>query len=107
MAKYSENYAIFSSVIGKFPNTRNYLEQSQFTQGKGIEVSAVKWTEVRCGVLQRSILGPLLFAIFIDDINDEVLCKVSKFADDIRIPSQVNAYNGIRSIYRTLDKLVG
>ena len=64
-------------------------------------------TEVRCGVLQRSILEPLLFAIFIDDINDEVLCKVSKFADDIRIPSQVNAYNGIRSIYRTLDKLVG
>ena len=51
-------------------------------------------------------MGPLLFTIFIDDIDEEVLCEISKFADDTKIASRVNTLNDIRSIQRTLDKLV-
>ena len=40
------------------------------------------WTEVRSGVLQGSVLGQLLFTIFIEDINEEILCEISKFAGD-------------------------
>ena len=46
------------------------------------------WTEVRSGVPQRSVLRPLLFTIFIDDINEEVVCEISKFGDDTKIVSQ-------------------
>ena len=31
------------------------------------------WIEVRSGVLQRSVLGPILFTIFINGIYEEVL----------------------------------
>ena len=31
---------------------------------------------------QESVLGTLLFTIFIDDIDEKVLCEISKFADD-------------------------
>ena len=64
------------------------------------------WTEVRSGVPQGSVLGPLLFTIFIDDIDEEVLCEISKFADDTKIASLVNTLNDIRLMQRTLNKLV-
>ena len=52
------------------------------------------WTEVRRGVPQGSVLGPL-FTIFIDDIDEEVLCEIFKFADDTKIASQVSTLNGL------------
>ena len=64
------------------------------------------WTEVRSDVTQGSVLGPLRFTIFIDDIDEEVLCKKSKFADDTKIAGLVNNLNDITSIQTFLDKLV-
>ena len=64
------------------------------------------WIEVRSGVLQGSVLGQLLFTIFGDNIGEEVLCEISKFADDTKIATLVNSLNDIRSMQRILDKLV-
>ena len=64
------------------------------------------WTEVRSGAPQGSVLGPLLFTFFIDDRDEETFFEISKFADDTKIACRVNTLNDIRSMQRTLDKLL-
>jgi hypothetical protein len=47
------------------------------------------WAEVKSGVPQGSVLGPLLFLIFINDIDDGIISKIWKFADDSKICNRV------------------
>ena len=49
----------------------------------------LKKVKVKSGVPQRSVLGPLLFLIFISDIDQKVASSfISSFADDTRIGRQ-------------------
>ena len=46
------------------------------------------WDWVKSGVLQGSVLGPLLF-ILISDLADNVTCGIKLFADDTKIYSTI------------------
>jgi len=54
-----------------------------------INGSASSWRDVISGVPQGSVLGPILFLIYVNDIDDGLTCKISKFADDTKIASKV------------------
>ncbi len=54
-----------------------------------INGSTSSWEKVLSGVPQDSVLGPLLFLIFIDDIDELVVSKCSKFADDTQLFNRV------------------
>ena len=60
---------------------------------------------VRSGIPQGSVLGPLLFVIFINDLPDVVHSTVKIFADDTKIYSKINSYEDSELLQRDLDKL--
>ena len=63
------------------------------------------WLNVKSGVPQGSVLGPVLFLIYVNDIDDGLTCKISKFADDTKIASKVNTALDRETLQSDLDRL--
>ena len=52
-----------------------------------------------------SVLGPVLFIIFIDDIEENVASKILKFADDTKLIARVGTVQEVERLRDDLRKL--
>ena len=70
-----------------------------------IEGEASDWVEVTSGVPQGSVLGPVLFLIYINDIDANLVSTIGKFADDTKMGKSVSSAEGVQKLREDLVKL--
>ena len=63
------------------------------------------WSVVVSGVPQGSVLGPLLFLLFVNDIPDWIITNIRMFADDTKIWTQLSCPEDAVKLQQNLDVL--
>jgi ribonuclease P/MRP protein subunit RPP40 len=95
------NFGIVGSLLKWF---RCYLTNRKQRVGVGGEFSGL--FDVPSGVVQSSVLGPLLFNIFVSDLSCSVSSKLIMYADDLTLyrlvknfEDETNLQNDLNSIF--------
>ena len=100
----SRYYILRVSAFDKVPHQRLLLKlkahgigddiigwiEQWLTESVVVDGEISNWKSVLSGVPQGSVLGPLLFLIYINDLNDNITSNVLKFADDTNVFRKVN-----------------
>lgn len=67
--------------------------------------AASHWIKVTSGVPQGSILGPLLFILYINDIGSDLSSHTRLFADDCTIFRDISSHQDCDSLQADLNSL--
>ena len=63
------------------------------------------WSKVLSGIPQGSVLGPVLFVIYINDMPDSIENLIQMFTDDTKLYAQVNNDEDSKSLQEDVNRL--
>ena len=64
------------------------------------------WEDASSGVPQGSVLKPLLFIIYISDLDNGVKSRLSKFTDDTKLGGEVDSRVDGDQIQESIDTCI-
>jgi hypothetical protein len=82
----------------------SYLQgRKQYVHCYGYDSGSI---DVTSGVPQGSVLGPLLFLVFINDIGDKLTVPFFLFADDAKLLKQISEWSDCVTLQANLDEIM-
>ena len=93
-----ENIGIRGQVLDII---RDFLTNRTLKVSVNGECSEIK--RVLSGVPQGSVLGPLLFVLFINDLPDNIKSNIKLFADDLKLIGNANCHEDILEDLKELE----
>ena len=95
-----KGYEIEGSLLQWF---RNFLTNRQ--QRVVVHRTYSSWSSVRSGVLQGTILGPILFLIYFNDISSNILSYLKMYANDTKVYRKLsNLETDTRAFQSDIDR---
>jgi hypothetical protein len=94
-----ESKGISGSLLAWF---RSYLSHRE--QRVLLGASASYYRDVSAGVPQGSVLGPILFLVFIDDLPDNLSNTLDLFADDGNLWATINSTSNRSTVAALLNR---
>ena len=64
------------------------------------------WSHVSSGVQQGSVLGPVRFFIYMNDLPKCVSCRIRMYEDDTKRSSTVSCLADVDALQQNIDKLM-
>ena len=86
----------------------NWIEQwlTDRKQRVVVDGEVSSWKSVLSGVPQGSVLGPILFLVYINDLEEGVTGSILKFADDTKLFRKTKEIGDKLNLQDDIDKLV-
>jgi hypothetical protein len=91
------------SLYSLVSSAKLYTSDSTFS-GKSMDLFS-KWHNVTSGIPQGSVLGSVLFVLFIDDLPLNVESDVYNFADDTKLYREIANQSDIEIVQNDINNL--
>ena len=101
-------YLDFQKAFGMGNSIINWIEQwlTDRRQRVVVDGEVSSWKSVLSGVPQGSVLGPILFLVYINDLEEGVTGNILKFADDTKLFTKTKEIGDKQNLQDDIDKLV-
>ena len=92
---------------GNGGKTLKWIESFLCSRNQRVVVNGVKsdWAPVLSGVPQGTVLGPLLFILYINDISSDIESEIRLFADDCVCYREIKDEEDTVQLQRDIDRL--
>ena len=98
--KMETKFKIKGQVLKWFKSFLNNRTQQVLVEGTKSNPS-----RVISGAVQGSVLGPVIFLMFISDLSDELETKPKLFVDDAKIKEKIETEEDVEKMQENLEKL--